>query len=431
MIACKLYVLLWVTIVSVHGYVKLFPRNVNGKINIYLFETQQNFNLDAARNSCALFGGHLPILHTQDDLRFMTNTILPESDRSINGWGIRLGLQKQGSSCDQWLDGTEVNITLPWALGLRCETCKASCCAMYLGGNGVFMDNCSEDHRHVCALDGSSMDPKTLTKKLIAMKQLQEESNEKLTETIEQLRRTTNEIESLEPKVNEESTKTREQLTNVQTQLKMLETWIKSLEPKVNEETTKTLEQLTNVQVQVKNLEIWIESRESKVNKESTKTSEQLTKVEIQIQKLQTWFESLEPKVNEESTKTSEQLTNVQLQVQKLQTWIDNHAEITTDIKVSKEEISDLKKTTSTSKIIQWTIFAIGGCLIGIMGVIGYRKRLTKATTAKSGHENSVAYIPSEDRLNIQYTGPSSSGAKSNMKVNNLYQKEKNHCGAV
>ena len=307
----KTLVLLLILSVSVDGHLKLFHQNVAGRKKTYFYETGVSSDFEGTNAWCRQLGGRLPIIHTTDDLSFLTGTVV--SGTSSGTW---LGLKKEGTSCSEWMDGTQVNISFTWNPNARCEHCQQECCAMHVTGTGVMgISSCSSNLLQVCVLDGSSMDPLTLTNKLmateLAMKELQEESNEKMAEARQQL--------------------------------------------------DKTMKKLSQ-------LEDWVSKHGSKIASITT-----------------------------------------------------------THDKDMKKEIDDLKKKSSTSNALLWSILSIMTVLIVIMGFISYCSRRNPLPVFR---EDSVAYIASEDRLNFNSPGPSSPSNNTSRKTNNLYRGERDECGA-
>ena len=311
----KTCVLLLILSVSVEGHLRLFHQNVAGRKKTYFYETGVSSDFEGTNFWCRQLGGRLPIIHTTDDLSFLTGTVV--SGANANTW---LGLRKEGDSCSEWMDGTKVNITFNWITNARCENCFSECCAMYVTVSGhMGFASCSTNHLQVCVLDGSSMDPLTLTNKLmateLAMEELQEESNEKLMEARQQLDKTMKKISELED---------------------------------------------------------WVNKHGSKIASITATHDEDM-----------------------------------------------------------KKEVDDLKKKSSTSNALLWTILSIMTVLIVIMGFISYCSRRNPMPVFR---EDSVAYIANEDRLNFNSAGPSSpsnnTSNNTSRKTNNLYRGERDECGA-
>ena len=351
---------------------------INGRIKTYYKVTGMAYDFNSARDLCHGLGGQLPIILTQDELDFLADTVIVKDDAAMVGSKMTwMGLKKENGHCFDWLDGTRVNMSFTYYS--RCESCTTSCCAMYMWNDGdhkkMGFRNCKEVAKAVCVLGEENL--ALLSKLYGELNDSLKDLSQKTEKSFDQVKLHVSELESLAMKEHSES-------------------------KKILDETRHQLKDLSH------------------------KTENNLDKVKLNVNELQ----SLAMKEHSESKKmldeTRRQLSETENQLKNLQTWVNDHVNIKTDLTDTRKEMDSLKKSSSTSNILHWTSLGIIGCLAVILAVIGYRTRRNLPVT----RQTSVAYVAGEERLNFSSAGPSSPPSNTNLKTNNLYQAERNYCGA-
>ena len=199
---------------------------------------------------------------------------------------------------------------------------------------------------------------------------------------------------------------------------------LQSLHQEYEEKSTKTDKDLEHSMKRLRRLEGRVSNGESKFDK--------LSSLELQVKLLESKIENLTD-VQDESKKTASEtsrlLHEMENEVKKLQTWAKDYGDIKPEVIDNIKEMDNLKKKFSTSYILHWTTLGMVGALIVVLGFMAYRnRRIVKPDSFT--RETSVAYVAGEDRLDMNHPGSSSSAVKSNFKSNNLYQNERDNCGA-
>ena len=144
----------------------------NGKMMTYVSDSKTH-SFTRAREICEEIGGSLPIIHSQDTLDFLTDTLFPQnrslhSSRTWSSSGIWLGRKTINStletaSCStEWLDGSPVDFEIK-EFGGGCEhQCNnTDCCAMYVSAGKKYykkasFGNCNLVRAYVvCVIPGN------------------------------------------------------------------------------------------------------------------------------------------------------------------------------------------------------------------------------------------------------------------------------------
>ena len=118
--------------------------------------TGMTYDFNSAIDWCQSLGGQLPIVLTQDELDFLADEVIVRNDGAMTDskttW---MGLKKEKGHCFNWLDGTRVNMSFSYYS--RCESCTASCCAMYVWNDvdhkKMSFTDCSRKAKVVCVID--------------------------------------------------------------------------------------------------------------------------------------------------------------------------------------------------------------------------------------------------------------------------------------
>ena len=387
--------------VSVEGYLKMIQRNLPKKNETYFLETTVNFTFHEAQASCEQLGGHLPILNTLDDRKFMVDVVFNAAIGLHTGYLPWLGLLKENSQCSHWIDGSTVNIPFQYDQGKSCDSCRDSCCAMYMrktGAVGVFWCGNPDFSALVCVAGSDSYNYTAVGKKLreveANLKQLKEDSHDSNTNSNRRIDKTEEEVAKLQAKISDYSGKTDAAFAKINlriTDQKQSIQYLKSVFADSNKKLMKTNENLDLIMDRVETLESMLYD-DAPIVQNISNLNVQTKQRENEIQDLTVAFEHLQ-------TDSRTHLNETEQKMKRLETWISDHinnyTNIMSRIQETKKEGESLKKTLSISNIIQITVFVIMTCLIVTVGVLTYRARRGSVYFPQ---QNSLVNFANDDR---------------------------------
>lgn len=119
----KLYMILccFLVLVSQADFTKQYLRVVGQEVWVYVVDDDVDF-FDETVSWCHSMGGQLPFIHTQEDIDFLADH-LDDQTRSVfwHYFSVWIGLRKTNGTCDRFLDGSLVNITFDFYVGVTCS----------------------------------------------------------------------------------------------------------------------------------------------------------------------------------------------------------------------------------------------------------------------------------------------------------------------
>ena len=151
---------------------RIFLRSVGGINQTYIVH-DAGYTYHESKEWCDSLGGHLPIIHSQEDLDFLTLKVIGKDSKGFTGYTwTGLTPVSTSSQCPSvWLDGSHVTSPLNSYIGYGCSNCSPGCCAMSVSSSGLlyhfqtmFFLPCSHLHRKVCVIPGDYMTELTKVK---------------------------------------------------------------------------------------------------------------------------------------------------------------------------------------------------------------------------------------------------------------------------
>lgn len=138
---------------------KIYYRSLYGGETTYIINPGAHATFNESKEWCDSLGGTLPIIKTQADLDFLTETVIQQGSPG-KGSATWMGLTPTSHSelCSPWLDGSAMTFRLEFFGKQSCANCQSrSCCALSVFSHvpefkKMFYYDCHHRMRKVCIL---------------------------------------------------------------------------------------------------------------------------------------------------------------------------------------------------------------------------------------------------------------------------------------